>query len=182
MKLKNNYWIFIGVFTFILLSLYSIIRSIIGVTSIYDIIIISIDWLAASTIYFFLGGMIGHVIDWVKYKKNKHPLWFYLTIALWLISAITVAIIADIGIIETIFFPFIHGIFFTGYAFTILTPKMIYTSTYGKIVYNIAILSIFSTWLYYTINNKKKLLTKIQIIILFIIFFAGFIGCATGLK
>lgn len=182
MKLKNNYWLFIGSAAFILLSLYSIARSLIGVISIYDIIDISIDWLAALTIYFFLGGMIGHVIDWARYKKNKHPSWFYLTIALWLISAITVAIIADIGIIGTIFFPFIYGIFFTGYAFTILTPKIIYTSTYGKIIYNIAILSIFGTWLYYTIKNKKKLLTKILLIILFIIFFAGFIGCATALK
>lgn len=182
MKLKNNYWLFIGAAAFITLSLYSIARSLIGVTSIYYMIEISIDWLAAMTIYFFLGAMIGHIIDWIRYKKNKHPLWVYMTIALWIISAITVAIIADIGILETIFFPFIYGIFFTGYAFTILTPKMLYTSTYGKLLYNIIILGIFSTWLYYTIKNKQKLLTKILLIILFIIFFAGFIGCATALK
>ena len=168
--------------TFILLSLYSIIRSLVDVTSIYDSIEISIDWIAALIIYFFLGALIGHAIDWIKKKNIKHPLWVYLTITLWLVSAITVAIIADIGLLETIFFPFIYGIFFTGYAFTILLPKIVYTATYGKLIYNMALIGIFSTWIYYTIKNKKKLLTRILLIILFIIFFAGFIGCATSLK
>lgn len=182
MKLKNNYWILTGAITFTLLAIYSIARSLVGVTSKYDMIEISIDWLAALIIYFFIGASLGHIIDWIRNKRVKHPLYIYLTITLWIISSITIAIIADIGILNTIFFPFIYGIFFTGYAFTILIPKAIYTSLYGKLIYNLALLGIFGTWIYYMIKDKERLLTKILLIILFIIFFAGFIGCATALK
>ena len=180
MKLKNNYWLIIGSIVFLFIALSSIIRSI---TPIGSNVEMALDWLCASVIYFFFGAIIGHFVDWKNNKKIKHPLWFYLTISFIILSIVFVAIFANkekIGFVATIFFPFMYGIFFTSQAFTLILPKEIYIASYAKTIFNIIFLAISGTWLYTEIKRKITL-SRILLVIMFLIFILGFIGCAIEL-
>jgi len=161
--MKHKWWLTLGLFFFIGISIYSVIRSFGGNDFFMDVFNI-IDWFAACVIYFFIGALIGFVIDKFKNKKTKYPLWFFLFVGLWIISIITLLIVADkskISYLGIIFFPIIYGLFFTGMAFTILFPGAIVKTYYGKLIFDILFLAVFGFWLYYEKTNKKMLVRKI---------------------
>jgi hypothetical protein len=180
MKFKDNYWLITG-FAFMLgITVYGIIGTF-NIEARFLLNFLSIiDWIAASIIYFFFGAVIGHIIDSGKNKKLKHPLWFYLTIALFFLSIIIVAIISDKSNVSTtliLLFPLAYGIFFSSQTFSIFVPI---ASMYWKLLYNISLTAIFIAWIYLTMHKKEQI-ARILLIILFLIFIVGFIGCATAL-
>lgn len=164
-------------------SISSIIRSLDGYGFLSNIYL-TIDWFAACIIYFYIGAMIGHIIDYLQNKKIKHPSWFWMIIAFWIISAVTLLIIADrtkISTVGILLFPLAYGIFLTGMTFTIILPDIIVNSHYGKLFFDLAFMAAFGFWVYYEYIDKKKLLRKILLWIIFAVFLLGFIGCATQL-
>lgn len=188
-KLNRNYWAIIGIATYLVIAISSVVRSI-ALTSFLDNLYMAIDWFAACIPYFFFGALIGFLIDWIIAKKNKKkievPLWFWLTIILLIGSTIIISIFSKQGLLEPtliIFFPLAFGIFFVGSAFVLLMPEIIEKSLYGKIIFDLLYLGVFVAWIYLTMYKEKafKITKKILLIIILLILFLGFAGCATNL-
>ena len=168
---------------FIGTTIYSVIVSI-GDYGIFYNVFSSIDWIAACVIYFFIGAMIGHIVDYVRNRKIRHPLWFWLIVAFWILSSITLFIFADktqISTVEIILFPLAYEIFFTGMTFTMILPDAIVKSDYGKLVFDLVFIAAFTFWTYYEYTNKKRLLRRILLLTLFAVLIIGFIGCTAQL-
>jgi hypothetical protein len=188
-KLNGKYWIILGILSYLGTSISSIIRSITA-GPFLDNLYMAIDWFAACIPYFFFGAILGFFIDWILSKKNKKkiefPLWFWLTLILWIGSIAIIGIFSRPGLLGPILiviFPLAFGIFFVGSAFVLLTPDVIEKSLYGKIIFDLLYLAIFGVWLYLIINKKKtlKMIRTILLIILFFIMFLGFGGCVRTL-
>src|SRR3989338_7297969 len=149
-RLKGKYWMLFGALSFLGTSVSSIIRSIWG-AGLFDSVYISIDWLAACIPYFFLGAILGFIVDSILERKLRMPLWLSLTLAFWIIGSCLAAIFTGSGLLSTalmIFFPFVFGIFFAGSAYVLLVPKSIESSLTGKIVFDILYLGIFLAYFY----------------------------------
>lgn len=188
-KLRGKYWLILGLISYLGSSVSSIIRSL-APTTFSDNLYMTIDWFAACVPYFFYGALLGFIIDWIISKRNKEktkfPLWFYLTLVLWIGSTIIIAIFSRSGLLEPaliIFFPLAFGIFFVGSAFVLLMPGFIEKSLYGKIVFDLIYLAIFGAWLYLSLNKAKtlKILRTILLIVLFFVMLLGFAGCVKTL-
>lgn len=188
-KLKGKYWLILGILSYLGTSISSIIRSL-AQEPFLDNAYMVIEWLAACIPYFFFGAILGFMIDWIITKRRKEkikvPLWFWLTLILWIGSTIIIGIFSRPGLLEPaliIFFPLAFGIFFVGSAFVLLTPDFIEKSLYGKIIFDLLYLGIFIAWLYLTIYKNKswRITRKILLIILFFVLYLGFAGCATKL-
>mgnify|MGYP000221112584 CR=1 FL=1 len=181
---KNKWWIILGVISLLATAISSIIRSLNGYDFFSNIYLI-IDWFAACIIYFYIGAMIGHIIDYVQNKKITHPPWFWMIIVFWVICTITLIFIADrtkISMIGIFLFPLAYGIFLLGMTFTIIFPDSIVNSYYGKLLFDVIFMTIFGFWLYYEYKDRRKILRKILLLIIFAVFILGFIGCATQLS
>lgn len=183
---RGRAWLVTGALAYLGAVIPSIIRSAEG--SIGDVLYTSADWLAACIIYFFLGAFFGHLLDWWIARKRapKHPLWFWLTAALWAIGSIAVGIFAREGLISptlAIFFPFAFGIFFTGSAFTLIAPWLVQTTLYGKLLLDLIYLTVFGAWLYLSEwTRRSRALVRVLLLVVFAVLFLGIAGCVRFLS
>ena len=191
-QLDGQYWLISGSLFYLGTAISSIFRSMMpgGLappTGFIDITYLIIDWLAACIIYFFIGGMIGVAIDYFVsiYKKRKYvaPLWFWLTLALWVITSVSVALLhnPDMSTALIIVFPLAFGLFFSGSAFALMFPKVIVQSYYGKLVFDFVFLGLFGSWIYAALKLNNKTIARILVSLIFAILFLGFVGCAINL-
>jgi len=186
--IEGRLWLVLGVLFLVSTTAYSVIRSAITIPmGIGDLLYLSIDWLAACIIYFFLGAMGGHILDWLtalfRRKRIGHPLWFWLTLLLWIVCSSVMALSKTSESAALILvFPLAYGMFFAGMAFTMLLPKAIVQSHYGKLLFDILFFSLFAAWLCLYLNRPKAMaLLRILILLIFAVFFLGFYGCAKAL-
>lgn len=187
LRYAGRYWLIVGLLTYVIIAVSSIIRSL-EPMGFFTFMYLAVDWFASCVYYFFAGAMIGFGIDVYCAKKSRSritiPLWLILTLGLWIISSVTVAIIQNdqVSTLLIIIFPLAFSIFFTGYAFLIVFPDVIVYSYLGKFFFDIVFLSVFGTWLYLSCKVEgKNMLARILLAIIFAIFFLGFVGCAASL-
>ncbi|HLP79867.1 MAG TPA: hypothetical protein VK158_04490 [Acidobacteriota bacterium] len=182
--LRGKYWLWVGSLVYLIAAGSSIIRSL-EPTSFIDNAAMAITWLSSCVIYFFLGGLIGILIDVcvAAYRKEriKIPLWTWLILGFWLQGSLLIAITSRSGLLHPAliaFFPWAFGIFYVGAAFVILNPDFITKALYGRIYFDALVIAIFSYWLYLEVSQKKKVFLKRALLIaLFFIFVVGFAGC-----
>jgi len=191
-KLKGRFWLLSGVIIYLSTAISSIYRSL-DSSGLGSNLYMAVDWLAACIIYFFFGAMIGFALDWFMSGKSRKkygtPWWLILTVYLWLLSSLVIALVNKneaINMWLIIFFPLAFGVFYSGFAFTLLSPKAFEQSFYGKLVFDILFISIFSAWIYLESiikreDKRKKILRNSLLILIFIIFLLGFYGCASAL-
>jgi hypothetical protein len=171
--IKEKFWLILGTIAYFSIIIYSIPQSLIKASFITNLEIV-LDWLAASIIYFFIGACIGIII---YYKKSKKiPIWFFLTISLWMIGTLySIFIGNETKIFLSIIMPLAYGIFLTGAAYTVLVPSFINAFSYSKIVFDLIIIFIFYSWLYYNLKRINKKAQVILICLLFLILLIGII-------
>lgn len=181
---RGRWWLIVGMALYLVAALSSIVRSLSN-TGFGDNLYMAVDWLTACIIYFFLGGLFGFGVDWLLSRRRplSVPLWFWLTIALWAGGALIVAVTneKELSTALILFFPWVFGIFFTGFAFVLLTPKWIEQSYAGKLVFDLLYLGVFLWWLYLANNPRARRLRLVLLWILFGILFLGLTGCAHAL-
>jgi hypothetical protein len=180
--LGKNLWLTIGLVCFLGMFLYGASSSLGGGVS--ASLLSLLDWLSASIIFFFIGALIGSVIDLV-WRKEKFRLHTWLTMGFWLVC-IVAALIVNKGekLVVAVFFPVIYGIFFTSFAFTKLFPAPLQYSSALKGIFNLAFSGIFFCWLKLEVDNKasKSFLRKVFLAIIFIVLLIGLYGCAAALS
>lgn len=195
--LRGKYWLIVGALSYVSAVIPSIIRMIEPMSAL-DFIYLTIDWFAACILYFFMGAMVGHLVDWSLAKKHKEkykqPLWLWLTLSIWVTSSLLAAIVAKPWIVPTsaeelylgwgsiIFFPLAYSIFFNGMAFNMLLPNFVQKTIYGKLLLDIIFLSFFGAWIYLTMKNQAKIARRILLLVLFGILFLGMFGCVYSLR
>lgn len=188
--LKGKYWLLAGSLTYLSATLSSIFRSI-EPTTIGDNLYMTVDWFAACIVYFFLGALLGLIIDYFvarhHYDDFKMPLWAWLTIIFWAVGSLFVGLFSKPDLISpalAIFFPWAFGIFFVGFAFVLIIPDFIVKSFFGKLIFDFVFILIFAGWLWLDLTkyNRNELLRKILLIVLFLILTIGFVGCAQFLS
>ena len=128
-KLKGRFWLLSGVIIYLSTAISSIYRSL-DSSGLGSNLYMAVDWLAACIIYFFFGAMIGFALDWFMSGKSRKkygtPWWLILTVYLWLLSSLVIALVNKneaINMWLIIFFPLAFGVFYSGFAFTLLSPK-----------------------------------------------------------
>jgi hypothetical protein len=185
-KLNGRYWLIAGVLTYLGTALYSIIRSVDPTLSIGENLFVAIDWFAACIVYFFLGALLGLIIDIiiarVKHRKIPNHSWVWLTLAIWIIGSIYIGLNARPDLLHPaliIFFPWAFGVFFTGSAFVILAPKSIEHTFYGKLVFDIIYIAIFAAWFWYETHREASttVIRRTLLYILFAVITLGFVSC-----
>ncbi len=180
-KAKGKYWFYFGLTGYLIVAFSSIFRSY-EPDSLYNNAYMAIDWLSATAIYFFLIAIIGRLFDLKKQKK--HPMWLYLISALWLISSLSALIFASnekMNFWLIAFFPFVFGVFFTGFAFLTIFPKLITEIIYFKLILDILFLGVFYSWIYLEYKEKFQKLRSALLYLMFIVFFLGLSGCIRSL-
>jgi hypothetical protein len=185
-QFAGRYWLILGALGFLAASLSSIVRSI-EPTSLGDNLYMAVDWLAACIIYFFLAALIGFAIDRFLTRKQKKPvavpLWFWLTVIVWVGGSLLVAIMApgELSPVVLVVFPLAYGIFFPGIAFNMLFPAFVQKTLYGKLVLDILYLGVFGFWIYLETRERSVLARRVLLIVLFAVLLLGVVGCSQAL-
>jgi len=178
-----SWWLAAGLFAYFATAIYGIVSTI-PVLNFTDAILVSIDWLASSIIYFFFGATLGHLFEIVKYrKKETWPVWLILLLTLWAVSSVSLFFFANRELISPALislFPLAYGIFFPSVAYTMLVPKNLETNVLVKTLFNMALLVAGYLWL--ALPQKKQLAKHILLFALFAVLFLGFVGCAVTLS
>jgi hypothetical protein len=141
---------------------------------------ITLDWLAACVVYFFLFAAIGQLFD----KERERPVWWWTTIAFYAIACVLAAIIPSAGTLGpalTIFFPFAFGLFFTGSAFALLSGDLA-SSLLAKTVFDLLFLTAFGSWIWLTIRERRPTLRHTLLFLLFCTLLLGLSGCLQAMR
>ena len=183
-RFAGRYWLVLGALGFLAASLSSIVRSLDG-SGVGSNLYMAIDWFAACIIYFFLAALVGFAIDRFLTRKQKKPvavpLWFWLTVGLWVGGSLLVAIIApgELSPVLLVVFPLAYGIFFPSFAFSMLFPTFVERTLYGKIVLDFIYLGVFGWWLTLEVRADKRLILKRTLLgIVFAVLALGAVSCA----
>ncbi len=147
----------------------------------------TLDWLAVGVIYFFLGGLLGLLIDWWRGRKTwsvkNVPDWAWLIGGVWLFGTIGAYALTSPPHNHALLliFPLAYGVFFTGIAFTTLFPALVIQHAWGKPLLDALFLGVFAAWLTLEWRNEEKTIWWRRAL-LFIIFFVLIVGVAGCLK
>ena len=179
---RGKYWFIIGAASFLGTAVSSIIRSL-APMSLVDAFSLSIDWFAACVIYFFIGGVFGHLLDWWLLRKQRvaHPLWWYSTIVLLVLSPILLALIVPPHMLPLgymLFFPIMFGIFFVGAAFYALLPTFVTTVEYAKILLDVVFLAAFVGWVWLELAQGHRTLRRVLLFLVLGTLLLGLVSCA----
>ena len=181
---NGKYWWIIGGLFYLGTAISSIIRSLNGY-GFYDNLFMSLDWFSACIIYFFIGGIVGHLVDYgfARYngRKVETPFWFWATIAIWIIGSVIAGFMSKTGEIWPgliAIFPLAYGIFFAGAGYVALLQNVLKDLVNYKIYYDLFLLAVFGSWLYLSITGKNKMIRNLLLGLLMIVFAVGCIWTA----
>jgi hypothetical protein len=180
--LGKNLWLSIGLVFFLGMFFYGASSSLGG--GVFATLLSLLDWLSASIIFFFIGALLGSVVD-LLWRKKKFSLHAWLTLGFWLVCIIAAFVVGKgEKLVVAIFFPVIYGIFFTSFAFTKLFPAPLQYSSALKGIFNLAFSGIFFYWLKLEVDDKatKSILRKVLLAAIFIVLLIGLYGCAAALS
>jgi hypothetical protein len=184
---KISYWYLLGMLAYLATFLSSVWRSLPSL-GFFDFITMIFDWASGCIIYFFIGAMIGFIVDLIiaRFAKRRIiiPLWLWLTGVFWITSSIAAAVFtqrADVSWVLVVLFPVAYGVFFMSYAYALLVPNSIEYLTYTKFIWNIIITAAFVCWLFVQHKTSWRTISRIILITLFVLLFVGMAGCVSML-
>lgn len=147
-----------------------------------------VDWAGVSVLYFFYGGAIGFVIDYlfIARRKIEVPAWFRYTFFFSLVG-ILLSFVFIIPSDRELFlfdlvFPFKYGIFFPGFTYALILPAVIEHSLGAKLVFDLLILGIFGVWLILQFKRERSKIELWSLRSLFVLLAIGMISCLITLR
>lgn len=178
--LAKNYWLLFGLIAYFLTTLSSLIRAVDSANSFGMNLYVIIDWIAATIPYFFLGALVGYLVDIYK-NRNKFslrqvPLWFWLTILMWVACSFVSFIQPSheqTGWVLGAIFPLAYGIFFVGASYVSTIPSILTRTLTGKVLFDVLLLLVFLAWIVYAKRTKKTSIYYSLTTILFYVLVEG---------
>ena len=184
---SGRWWLILGILSYLSTFLSSIFRAWNTEVTFALNLTMVFDWFAACVVYFFLGAMLGVIIDLIvahfSKKKFAIPIWFWYTLGLWVISVLYIAFVATPQMVDSRLipiFPLPYGIFYTGGAFFVLAKSLVQLTFWGKSVLDIIYTALFGWWFYLAVYKAEQQLRKqtILVSVLFIVLLIGLFGFA----